>query len=220
MAGPDIDLNGRQDQARHAQGFVACYAALAKLFLTDAVVHMDIVVFLVLNRALKMGLPSFRRVVVAHEQDSVCGQGQQALDGFIELAGAAARKVATGSTDIGQKQGVTHKYAQPLNVIGHIGRCVAGYVQGLYLKDTDLELLLILEQRIEGCAVGLDFGLYIEDATERGLHLLDVLADGDFAAHLFLQPDRSGQMVGMGVGFQNPLHLQLMLAHKIHDLLG
>ena len=99
------------------------------------------------------------------------------LDGFIQLAGAAARKVATSGAYIGQKQGVTHKYAQPLNVIGHIGRCVAGYVHGLYLKGTDLELLLILEQRIEGCAVGLDFGLYIEDATERGLHLLDVLAD-------------------------------------------
>ena len=69
-------------------------------------------------------------------------------------------------------------------------------------------------------AVHREFGLQVEDAFEHALHLGDVFANGDLAAQLRFQVLRGRQVVGMGMGFQNPRHLQLLRLHKGDDLVS
>ena len=47
-----------------------------------------------------------------------------------------------------------------------------------------------------------------------------MLADGNLAAQLFLDVAGGGKVVGVDVGFKNPLNLQLFLLHKGNDGVG
>jgi hypothetical protein len=72
---------------------------------------------------------------------------------------------------------------------------------------------------VEPGPVAADAGV-VEDFLEHRLHRADVAADADLAAQLCLQVGRGRQVVGMGVGFQQPVHRQPGLAHVGDDPVG
>ena len=61
---------------------------------------------------------------------------------------------------------------------------------------------------IELGAVGLKTGLQVEDSLEYVLNVGDVVADGRLAAKGLLEVGRRAQVIGVGVGFQDPGHVQ------------
>jgi hypothetical protein len=69
--------------------------------------------------------------------------------------------------------------------------------------------IAIGKQMVELRAVQLEAGFHVEDAFEHFLHAADVVTNGGLAAHVLLQIRRCGQVVGMGMGFQNPLDRQV-----------
>ena len=77
----------------------------------------------------------------------------------------------------------------------------------------DPEGFTIVEQVIELRPVALELGASVEQLAEDILHLDDVAADGELAAELFLQIGRCGNMVGMGVGFDQPGYCQIVFAN-------
>lgn len=76
------------------------------------------------------------------------------------------------------------------------------------------------EQMVELRTVNAKRRLQVEQVLEHALHLADGLANGDFAAQGTAQVRRGGQVVGVGVGFQQPLHLQAMGLDERHDVVG
>jgi len=156
---------------------------------------------------------------VADEQ--ACGgwQGQQALDGVVQLRGIPARKVGARRAHVGQEQGVADE-DRILDLVGHVGRRVAGHVQGRDRQATDLEALAVGQQAVELAAVGQEAALEVEDAAEHLLHRADVRADGDLPAQVVADVLRAREVVGMGVGFQDPLHLPALGAHVVDDAVG
>lgn len=52
------------------------------------------------------------------------------------------------------------------------------------------------------------------------LHLADAGTNADASPQLLLQVGRGRQVVGVGVGFQQPAHVQAMFAHEGDDLVG
>jgi len=73
---------------------------------------------------------------------------------------------------------------------------------------------------IELRAVDAEFRFQVEQRLEHVLHLADRLADGDLAAQFAAQVRRGGQVISVGVGFQQPLHLQLMRTDEGNDFVG
>ena len=60
----------------------------------------------------------------------------------------------------------------------------------------------------------------IEDAFEHLLYRRDACAHGRLPAQLGFQVRRGTQVVGMCMGFQNPVHLQALTAHKLNHLVS
>ena len=92
------------------------------------------------------------------------------------------------------------------------------HVQGAGGQGADGEFLIRLEQAAELRPVLLS--LAREDVRERVLHGADARTDADAPADLLLQIGRGGQMVGMGVRLQQPLHCQPAFAHEVHHAVG
>ena len=65
-----------------------------------------------------------------------------------------------------------------------------------------------MQQVVELTAIRVELWLQVEDGFEHLLHLGDGGSDGDFPSQLAAKVVRGGQVVGMGMGFQNPLHGQ------------
>ena len=81
-------------------------------------------------------------------------------------------------------------------------------MQHLGFQIADPECLAVLEQMVELLAIGMEGFLRVEDRLEDLLHVADVLADGGAAADLRLEIRGGGQVVGMGVGLQDPVDRQ------------
>ena len=60
----------------------------------------------------------------------------------------------------------------------------------------------------------------VEQFFENGLHCADLAADADLSAELFLQIGRGRKMVGVGVGFEQPVDGQPVLSHIGNDLIS
>src|SRR5690606_14586215 len=85
---------------------------------------------------------------------------------------------------------------------------------------SNLESVVVVEQMIELRAVGAQFVFQIEDVCEGFLNLGDAFADCDSATHLVTDVACGGKMVGMGMRFQQPRHLQLLPLDEVYDLVG
>ena len=85
---------------------------------------------------------------------------------------------------------------------------------------TDLEGVAVGKQVIELRTVGGKARLCIEQLAEHALHRGDMFTDGDLPAQLFLQVRRSGKVIGVGMGFQQPGHFQIMGSDIVDQLVG
>ena len=56
---------------------------------------------------------------------------------------------------------------------------------------------------------------HVEDALEDFLHAANVVADGSLATQVLFQIRGGAQVIGMGMGFQNPFHFQIVGFDKI-----
>ena len=74
------------------------------------------------------------------------------------------------------------------------------------------ECVAVVEQPVELAAVALELGAGIEDLAEHVLHDGDVLADAELAAELLLDIGRGRKMIGMDVGLENPIKLEIVSA--------
>ena len=94
---------------------------------------------------------------------------------------------------------------------------MAGHGQRLGRQISNGKGLVGLEQVVKLAAIGVEFGLQVEDGLEYGLHIGNRRANGDLAAQVFAQVVGRRQVVGMGVGFENPLHGQRPLFDEGHQ---
>ena len=133
--------------------------------------------------------------------------------------GVAAGEVAARSAHIGHEERIAHEH-RITHLVGHAGRGVAGHRQRLRLQGANRKGVAVFKQVVELAAVGSEFRLQMEDALEHVLHLGDLAADGNFAAQVLAQIGRRREVVGMGMGFQNPVHRQVLLAHESDQLIG
>ena len=131
----------------------------------------------------------------------------------------AAGKVAARGTHIGHEEGVADEH-RVADAIGHVGGGVAGDMHGAGGEGADVECFAVGKQVAELGAVELELRLEVEDLLEHALHGADAFADGDGSAQLPLQVGRGGKVVGVGVGFQQPLGAQAVLAHIGDDAVG
>ncbi|MNV89284.1 hypothetical protein D3C71_1835670 [compost metagenome] len=76
------------------------------------------------------------------------------------------------------------------------------------MQVADAETFFVHQQDIELTAITGEAGFSVEQVTEHLLHLSDVSADGCVPTELFLQIRRCRKMIGMDMGFQDPLHLR------------
>ena len=103
--------------------------------------------------------------------------------------------------------------------VSHAGGRVAGRVQGAHFQRPHAEQLAVFKQVVEVGAIGVHvFG--VEDLLENSLHLANVFADGRFPTQLRLQVRRRRQVVRVRMGFQQPGHLEILLPHIGHHLVG
>ncbi|MNE95740.1 hypothetical protein D3C80_1938720 [compost metagenome] len=84
---------------------------------------------------------------------------------------------------------------------------MTGHMQGRGLECADHERLVRGKQVIELRTVDTELRLKVEQTLEHPLNLADGFADRDLATQLVAQVRRGGQVIGMGMGFQQPLHL-------------
>ncbi|MNP03773.1 hypothetical protein D3C76_956690 [compost metagenome] len=76
----------------------------------------------------------------------------------------------------------------------------------------DPQFLAILQQAVELAAIGTEFLPPVEQSGEGTLHAGDSRSDGDTPAQLPLEVGGSRQMIGVGMGFQQPFDAQALLA--------
>ena len=95
---------------------------------------------------------------------------------------------------------------------------MAGRVDELGVDGSEFEGLAVAEQLVELTAVALERAFGIEDLCENALDDVDLGADAGLAAELFLKIRRGGQVVGVNVGFENPLDGQVVPPHIGDDV--
>jgi len=102
----------------------------------------------------------------------------------------------------------------------HTGGRVAGRMDDKHLHIADPVGIALREQGVELRSVALKLCALVEYLAEDVLHDQDVAADADLAAQFLLDIGRAGQVVGMGVGLDDPLQLQAVLFDMPDDLVG
>ena len=189
--------------------------------------HVHVGALLFGHRRHALGLAAIGRVVVAQVQLGGVGQAQHLVDGLVQGLGAATGEVAAGGAVVGHEQGVTHKghlahrvHAVVGEQVGHAGGGMARGVQGAHFQAAQHEGVAVGQQSVKLAAVASKFGAGIEQLAKLVLHRGDVRADGQLAAEIFLQVGRRRQVVGMHMGFQQPLHLQAQFVHAVHQAVG
>ena len=95
---------------------------------------------------------------------------------------------------------------------------MAWHRQGLQGQRPHCNHFAVLQQVVELAAVGGKAVVQVEDGLEDFLNLGDGRANGDLAAQDATQVVRGRQVVGMRVGFQKPLHGELLRTYKVRDL--
>jgi len=91
----------------------------------------------------------------------------------------------------------------------HAGRRAARRVDRERLHLTDVVGIAVLEQGIELAAVALEFGAFVEHFTKGLLHNHDLVADTDLATQTLLNIGCGTQVIGVDVGFDDPVQQRL-----------
>ncbi len=150
----------------------------------------------------------------------VCrGQAQNFAGRGVQGFGVAAREVAASGAHIGHEHGVAHKH-RVAKLVSHASRGVARHIHGVASQAAHVDGVPIGKQMVKLRAVQLEAGFHVEDALEHFLHAADVVANRGFAAQVLLQIRRGAQVVGMGMGFHNPLDLQIIGFDKFDNFVS
>ena len=96
---------------------------------------------------------------------------------------------------------------------------MARSVQHVYLQVADGEGLAVAQQAVELDAIA-GHVVQVEHRPEDGLHIADVFPNGHPGAGACLQVGRRAQVVRMGVGLQDPGHLQRLGSRRGQHLVG
>ena len=89
--------------------------------------------------------------------------------------------------------------------MGHASWGVTGSVQCVTLQVAHGVLIAVFEELIKLRAVALELTAFVKNFSEGFLYDNNVFANTDLAANFFLNIGRCRQMVGVHVGFNNPL---------------
>ena len=154
---------------------------------------------------------------MAHENPCLVRQREDLLDRIVEHLGRAAGKVAPRRAEIWHEQRIAHK-GGITDHIGQAGGRMTGRVQHIAAHLADHEGIALGKKLVELAAVALELRALVEDLAECILHNLNPVADADLAPDTFLQVWRCGQMVGMDMGFQQPLHVKALGLDESDDL--
>ncbi len=220
MARPHVDLHRGQDQPGHGQGRVALGAHGDELVLGDSVMDMDVGGLLVADRRFPHELLAIGRLVIVAEKDAgLAGQPHQPSDRAEQLARVAAREVGARGAVIGHEHGVADE-GGVADQIGHVRRRVARHVQRYHRYAADAEAVAVTEQTVELGAVPGEGGAFVEDLAEHVLDGEDLAADRELAAEPLLKIGGGGEMVGMGVGLEQPFHPETLVRHIGDDRIG
>ncbi|MOA12421.1 hypothetical protein D3C78_1324100 [compost metagenome] len=93
-------------------------------------------------------------------------------------------------------------------------------MDGTGLDAANPEGLAVVEQVVELTAIGGELGLDVEQLAEGVLDHRNAVADAELSAELFLEVVAGAHVVGVHVGFQDPLHAEVVLAHVGNQLVG
>ena len=86
-------------------------------------------------------------------------------------------------------------------------------VNSLPLQFANLIAVLIFQQAIKLAAIALKDGACIKDLAKNFLHVNDMFGYGYRCLCLFLQIGRGRQMIGMYMGFYQPVYNQLFIVN-------
>ncbi|MCW0466726.1 hypothetical protein NB705_003799 [Xanthomonas sacchari] len=146
-------------------------------------------------------------IVVAHEHARRLRQRVQPLDRTVQRGRVAAGEIAARGAAVGHEQ----RIAREQRIADQVGDAVAGVAwhgDHLRLHITDREALAIGEQVIEAAA-RLRVRVQAELRRETGAHLADAVADRQRRLWpSLLEPLRGGDMIGVGVGLEDPAQVQ------------
>ena len=157
---------------------------------------------------------------MAHETSAFRGGRLRIfLDRPVQLPRVAAGKSARAVPPSGMNSVSPTKAALPITCVMQAG-VWPGVCIAKALRPANRVGVAILEQAVELAAIALKLGALVEDFAEHLLHFADVLADADLAAELFAGLGRGRQVVGMGVGFDQPFEFQPPIADESDDRSG
>ena len=97
---------------------------------------------------------------------------------------------------------------------------MAGHEHHLAGQVAQRNGLTFLKEVVELRAVVLEARLQVEHVLEYALHLGDVGTNADLSTELASQVGCGREVVGVGMGLQNPLRLQAVGAHVVDHLVG
>ncbi len=218
FTGAHIDLHRGQDERGHVQRGVALFAESDELLLGGLGIELDIALTLGLHRGLPDGVAAAGHVVVAKVELGLRRQAVELVHRLVKHMRVSAREVAARRAVVGHEQSIADKGAVAHEISDAGGR-VAGGMHHPGLQLANGKGLTVLEQMIEGRTVG-GHGAVVEHLAEHFLHVLNVFANRDLAAEQLFEIGRGGEMVGMGMAFQQPVHREPLLAHVGGDLVG
>jgi 3-hydroxyacyl-CoA dehydrogenase len=156
---------------------------------------------------------------MADKNPRLIRQGQYPLHRCEHGGRRTTGKIAAGSAEIGHEQSVANK-GGVADDIGQAGGGMAGGVHDIAAQLANLNAVTIGKQAVELRAVALKLGAFIEHFAEGILDIGDPGADADFAAELLLDIGRCRQMIGVDVGFQYPLQIEVGFADEVDHGVG
>lgn len=180
---------------------------------------MDVVRPLRGHGRLPVRRPIGGRIVVADKHARVARQVQDATHRTVEDARISAGKIGASAADIRHEQCVADEH-HAIHQVRHVGRRVPWHPKRRRFDVTDAEGFSVLEEMIELAAIRQEAALQVVELLEDRLHLADVVANRNAPARLLLDVVGTGEVIGVDVCFQNPLHGQRLRAKVLEHPVG
>ena len=180
---------------------------------------MLVVRLLLGDRGLPHGLAAALAVVVADEQARPVGERQDRLDRAVEDARVAAREVRARGAAVRMHERVVDEGRVVADHEGDRAQRMARREHDAHRQAADLEPVAVRQQPVERALDVEGLGQVVEGAPEQG-DLAHSRADRGRRAELLLEVGRGHQVVGMGMGVEDPGHLEPLVRDVGQDLVG
>ncbi len=141
----------------------------------------------------------------------------QAGDGRVQLIDAAAGKIAARGAQVGCKQRIADEHVVADAIAQAVGG-VSGRRHHLDRQRAGAEQFAVGEQPIERVRQRRVGAIHREHGREVILHRGDAAADGDGHVQPGAQERGRAQVVGVGMGFQDEMHAQIVGGNEVEHL--